>query len=165
VHLHGHIDLAVASEKQVPKAIRKRQSRGFSLMEILVAFMLGLLAVLTLAGLFPTGIVSIQQSSDSVQSQAIAQAYMDYIREYYQTETRLPTGFPASGTNFSCTPGSLQPLVFRGVTQQQMTFTCQYTYKNVSLGATPEHQIIFTISWSSPQRGAESRTYEEYVIN
>jgi len=135
-------------------------------MEMMVAFVLGLTAVLTLVGLFPTGITAIQQSSDSVQAQAIAQAYMDYIREYYQTETRLPTGFAASGTSFDCTPGAEQPMTFRGVTQQNTTFTCVYNYTSVaSLGATPEHRIDFTVSWSTPQRGAESRTYEEYVIN
>lgn len=134
-------------------------------MEIMVAFMLGLMAMLTLVGLFPTGITAIQQSSDSIQAQAIAQAYLDYIREYYQTETHLPASFPASGTSFDCTPGAVQPLVFRDVTQQQMTFSCQYAYVNVGAGQTPEHRIEFTISWSSPQRGDESRTYEEYVIN
>ena len=136
-------------------------------MEMMVAFVLGLTAVLTLVGLFPTGITAIQQSSDSVQAQAIAQHYMDYIREYYQTETRLPTGFTASGTSFDCTPANEQPMTFRGVTQQNTTFTCVYTYVNVAtLGATtPEHRIDFTVSWTTAQRGSESRTYEEYVIN
>lgn len=147
---------------------RKRitaHSRGFSLMEIMVAFVLGLIAVLTLLGVFPSGITSIQESSDSVQAQSIAQAYLDYIREYYQTQTGLPAGFPASGTSFSCTPGGVQQLEFRGVTQSQMQYTCTYTYSNVSAGSTPEHRIDFTVSWSSEQRGNQSRTYEEYVIN
>ena len=148
------------------KRFRKVRSGGFSLIEIMIAFVLGLMAMLTLVGLFPAGITAVQQSSDSVQSQTIAQAYLDYIREYYQTETRLPASFPASGSNFDCTPGAVQPLVFRGVTQQQMTFTCSYNYINVGgVGQTPEHRIEFTISWSSPQRGNESKTYEEYVIN
>ena len=141
------------------------RSRGFSLMEIMVAFVLGLIAVLTLLGVFPQGITSIQESSDSIQAQAVAQAYLDYIREYYQTETGVPAGFPASGTSFSCTPGGVQPLQFRGVTQSQMQFNCIYTYSNVAVGTTPEHRIDFTVSWTSPQRGAQSRTYEEYVIN
>lgn len=135
-------------------------------MEIMIAFVLALLGMLTLVEIFPIGITSIQQSSDSVQSQAVAQAYLDYIREYYQTETRLPSTFPASGTSFDCTPGAVQPLEFRGVTQQQMAFTCSYTYANVGgVGLTPEHRIEFTISWTSQQRGSQSRTYEEYVIN
>jgi len=47
-----------------------------------------------------------------------------------------------------------------------MTFTCDYTYLSVGgVGQTPEHQIEFTIAWTSTQRGAETRTYEEYVIN
>lgn len=141
------------------------RSRGFSLMEIMVAFVLGLIAVLTLLGVFPQGITSIQESSDSIQAQAVAQAYLDYIREYYQTETGVPSGFPASGTSFSCTPGGVQALQFRGVTQSQMQFSCIYTYSNVAVGTTPEHRIDFTVSWTSPQRGAQSRTYEEYVIN
>jgi Tfp pilus assembly protein PilV len=141
------------------------RSRGFSLMEIMVAFVLGLIAVLTLLGVFPSGITSIQESSDSIQAQAIAQAYLDYIREYYQTQTGVPNSFPASGTSFSCTPGGVQPLQFRGVTQSQMQFSCSYTYSNVSTGSTPEHRIDFTVSWSSEQRGNQSRTYEEYVIN
>lgn len=141
------------------------RSRGFSLMEIMVAFVLGLIAVLTLLGVFPQGINSIQESSDSVQAQAIAQAYLDYIREYYQTQTGVPNTFPASGTSFSCTPGGVQPLEFRGVTQSQMQYTCSYTYSNVAVGNTPEHRIDFTVSWSSEQRGSQSRTYEEYVIN
>lgn len=141
------------------------RSRGFSLMEIMVAFVLALTAVLTLLGVFPQGITSIQESSDSIQAQAIAQAYLDYIREYYQTETGVPSGFPASGTSFSCTPGGVQPLQFRGVTQSQMQFNCIYTYSNVAVGTTPEHRIDFTVSWSSEQRGSQSRTYEEYVIN
>ena len=147
---------------------RKRnrsRSRGFSLMEIMVAFVLGLIAVLTLLGVFPQGITSIQESSDSVQAQAIAQAYLDYIREYYQTQTGVPAGFPSSGTSFTCTPGGVQPLEFRSVTQSQMAFTCVYTYSNVAVGSTPEHRIDFTVSWSSEQRGNQSRTYEEYVIN
>lgn len=141
------------------------RSRGFSLMEIMVAFVLGLIAVLTLLGVFPSGITSIQESSDSVQAQSIAQAYLDYIREYYQTQTGVPASFPASGTSFSCTPGGVQALEFRGVTQSQMQYTCSYTYSNVSAGSTPEHRIDFTVSWSSEQRGSQSRTYEEYVIN
>ena len=141
------------------------RSRGFSLMEIMVAFVLALTAVLTLLGVFPQGITSIQESSDSIQAQAIAQAYLDYIREYYQTQTGVPNSFPASGTSFSCTPGGVQPLQFRGVTQSQMQFSCVYTYSNVAVGSTPEHRIDFTVSWTSPQRGAQSRTYEEYVIN
>jgi len=141
------------------------RSRGFSLMEIMVAFVLALTAVLTLLGVFPQGITSIQESSDSIQAQAVAQAYLDYIREYYQTQTGVPAGFPASGTSFSCTPGGVQPLQFRGVTQSQMQFSCVYTYSNVAVGSTPEHRIDFTVSWTSPQRGAQSRTYEEYVIN
>lgn len=141
------------------------RSRGFSLMEIMVAFVLALTAVLTLLGVFPQGITSIQESSDSIQAQAIAQAYLDYIREYYQTQTGVPNTFPASGTSFSCTPGGVQALQFRSVTQSQMAFTCVYTYSNVSVGSTPEHRIDFTVSWTSAQRGSQSRTYEEYVIN
>lgn len=147
------------------RAKRRARDRGFSLMEIMVAFVLGLIAVLSLLGVFPSGITSIQESSDSVQAQAIGQAYLDYIREYYQTQSGLPTGFPSSGTSFSCTPGGVQPLQFRSVVQSQMQFTCVYTYTNVAVGSTPEHRIDFTVSWSSPQRGAQSRTYEEYVIN
>lgn len=134
-------------------------------MEIMVAFVLGLIAVLTLLGVFPQGITSIQESSDSVQAQAIAQAYLDYIREYYQTQTGVPNTFPASGTSFTCTPGNVQALQFRSVTQSQMVFTCVYTYQNVAVGSTPEHRIDFTVSWTSQQRGSQSRTYEEYVIN
>ena len=141
------------------------RSRGFSLIEIMVAFVLALTAVLTLLGVFPQGITAIQSSSDSIQAQAVAQAYLDYIREYYQTQTGVPAGFPASGTSFSCTPGGVQPLQFRGVTQSQMQFSCLYTYSNVAVGSTPEHRIDFTVSWTSPQRGDQSRTYEEYVIN
>jgi len=134
-------------------------------MEIMVAFVLALTAVLTLLGVFPKGITSIQESSDSIQAQAIGQAYLDYIREYYQTQTGVPNSFPASGTSFTCTPGGVQPLQFRSVTQAQMAFTCVYTYSNVAVGSTPEHRIDFTVSWTSAQRGSQSRTYEEYVIN
>ena len=141
------------------------RSRGFSLMEIMVAFVLALTAVLTLLGVFPSGITSIQESSDSIQAQAIGQAYLDYIREYYQTQGGVAAGFPASGTSFSCTPGGVQPLQFRSVTQSQMAFSCVYTYTNIATGSTPEHRIDFTVSWTSPQRGSQSRTYEEYVIN
>lgn len=145
--------------------VKRSRERGFSLMEIMVAFVLGLVAVLTLLGVFPSGITSIQESSDSVQAQAIGQAYLDYIREYFQTQTGVPASFPASGTSFSCTPGGVQPLQFRSVTQSQMQFTCVYTYTNIATGSTPEHRIDFTVSWTSPQRGPQSRTYEEYVIN
>ena len=142
------------------------RSRGFTLLESLVAFVLTLIAVLALVSLFPAGLVSIQQSGDSTQAQAIAQHWLDYIREYYQTETRLPSGFPASGSTFDCTPTNEQQMIFRGTNQQQMTFTCDYQYVNVAgAGGTPEHRIDFFITWSTPQRGTESRTYEEYVIN
>jgi len=142
----------------------RARSRGFTLMEIMIAMVLGLLAMLSLLGVFPTGIASIQESTDSVQAQAIAQAYLDYIREYYQTETTVPSTFPASGTSFDCTPGGVQPLEFRSVTQSQISYTCVYTYTNVGT-TTPEHQIEFTVSWTSEQGGTQSRTYEEYVIN
>jgi Tfp pilus assembly protein PilV len=147
--------------------IKRRLSRprGFSLIEIMVAFVLALVAVLSLLGVFPSGITSIQESSDSVQAQAIGQAYLDYIREYYQTQGGVAAGFPASGTSFSCTPGAVQPLQFRSVTQSQMQFSCSYTYTSIGTGSTPEHRIDFTVSWSSSQRGSQSRTYEEYVIN
>jgi Tfp pilus assembly protein PilV len=147
--------------------IKRRLSRprGFSLIEIMVAFVLALVAVLSLLGVFPSGITSIQESSDSVQAQAIGQAYLDYIREYYQTQGGVAAGFPASGTSFSCTPGAVQPLQFRSVTQSQMPFSCSYTYTSIGTGSTPEHRIDFTVSWSSTQRGSQSRTYEEYVIN
>ena len=143
----------------------KRHLRGFSLMEMMVAFVIALVAVLALVGVFPAGLTSIQQSADSVQTDGIAQEWMDYIREYYQTETRLPAGFPASGSSFDCTPGSLQASKLRGVTQTATTFTCTYTYVNVGVGGTPEHQIELNVSWTTAQRGTESRTYEEYVIN
>jgi len=155
----------VFDKNDLSKKQTQSRSRAFSLVEIMVAFVLGLIAVLTLLGVFPTGITSIQESSDSVQAQAIAQAYLDYIREYYQTQTGVPASFPASGASFSCTPAGVQPLKFRSVTQSQMQFTCVYTYSNVAVGSTPEHRIDFTVSWSSPQRGSQSRTYEEYVIN
>ena len=164
-HDKGRSGAMVFDKNVLSKKRNQTRSRGFSLVEIMVAFVLGLIAVLTLLGIFPTGISSIQESSDSVQAQAIAQAYLDYIREYYQTQTGPPGTFPASGTSFSCTPGGVQPLEFRGVTQSQMAFTCVYTYSNVSAGSTPEHRIDFTVSWSSEQRGSQSRTYEEYVIN
>ena len=161
----GRSGVVVFENNDLKKKRSGACSRGFSLMEIMVAFVLGLIAVLTLLGVFPSGITSIQASSDSVQAQAIAQAYLDYIREYYQTQTGLPNSFPASGTSFSCTPGGVQPLQFRSVTQSQMQYTCSYTYANVSAGSTPEHRIDFTVSWTSEQRGSQSRTYEEYVIN
>src|SRR5690348_15168173 len=157
--------VVVFDKNVMSKKRTQSRSRGFSLMEIMVAFVLGLIAVLRLLGIFPSGITSIQESSDSIQAQGIAQAYLDYIREYYQTETGVPSGFPASGTSFSCTPGGVQPLQFRSVTQSQMAFSCVYTYSNVAVGSTPEHRIDFTVSWSSEQRGNQSRTYEEYVIN
>ena len=164
-HDKGRSGVMVFDKNVLSKKRTQTRSRGFSLMEIMVAFVLGLIAVLTLLGIFPSGITSIQESADSIQAQAIGQAYLDYIREYYQTQTGVPAGFPASGTSFTCTPGSVQPLQFRGVTQTQMAFSCVYTYSNVAVGSTPEHRIDFTVSWSSEQRGTQSRTYEEYVIN
>ena len=144
---------------------RKKRCRGFTMMEMLVAFMITLVAVLSLVSVFSTGVVSIQQSSDSDQAQAVAQAWMDYIREYYQTETHLPAGFPTSGSTFDCTPYAAQPSLFRNVTQQQTTFTCDYQYLNVGVGQTPEHRIDFIVTWTTQQRGTETRTYEQYVIN
>ncbi|HEY7993985.1 MAG TPA: hypothetical protein VID24_07245 [Candidatus Eremiobacteraceae bacterium] len=148
------------------RGARRTSVRGFSLIESLIAFVLGLLSILALVGIFPTGLTAIQQGSDSVQAQSIAQAYLDYIREYYQTEGGLPASFPASGVSFDCTPGSLQPLMLQSAVQQQLTFGCVYTYANVGgVGKTPEHRIEFTVSWTTEQRGAQTRTYEEYVVN
>jgi len=148
------------------RGARRKNARGFSLVESLIAFVLGLISVLTLTGLFPTGLQAIQQTSDSVQAAAIGQAYLDYIREYYQTEAGLPVSFPATGAAFDCTPGAVQPLMMRDVVQGQISFTCSFTSTNVGgLGATPEHRIEFTVGWTSTQGGAQSRTYEEYVIN
>ncbi len=117
----------------MPINVRTRVARGFTLMEMMVAFMLTLVAVLSLVSVFPTGITSIQQSSDSVQAQTIAQAYMDYIREGYQTETHVPTGFTPAGTAFNCSPGS---------TQAPCKYAALNGYKSPGLTANQESNLV-----------------------
>jgi Tfp pilus assembly protein PilV len=150
---------------------RTRDTRGFTLMEMIIAFMLTLVAVLSLVSVFPTGIQSVQGSSDSLEAQTIAQWYLDYIREFYQINSDVPPGFgpgttitvtPPSGTLPNSSSDSYQQ--FRGVSVTPTTYSLSYTEQNVATGSTPEHLITLTVTWTGVN-GSHTRSFQEYVEN
>ncbi|MBC5824652.1 MAG: type II secretion system protein [Candidatus Eremiobacteraeota bacterium] len=148
---------------------RRTSPRGFTLVEMLVAFTLTTVAALAIVGIFPMGIASLQQSGDSLQAQAVGQQCLDQIREYYQTEHNPPPNFQP-GTTYPmalAAPSSLNNTnQFRSHTQAPTSYTVSYTATNLASASapTPEHDIVLTVTWTG-LNGSHSRLFEEYVQN
>lgn len=133
------------------------------MIEVLIAMLIVTTAVIAMITIFPAGLASVQTSGAGLQAQAMAQQYVDLIREYYQTESNPPPNY-LPGQNWTVQgPG---PLTLRDQTQAAPTYQFSYTATNLATASapTPEHDIVLTVTWTD-NVGTHTRTYEAYVQN
>lgn len=133
-----------------------RRTRGFSIVEIYVALVIAMIGVLGTVSIFPAGVTSVQSSGDSLQAQAIGQAYLDLIRSYYQSTSNPPPNFAPGQTVTASAPSGEQ---FRSQIQAPAVYTLSYT---VATAPSGENDILLTMNWSDAG-GSHTRRYEEYV--
>jgi len=75
--------------------IKLKQSRGFTLIEALIAMVIMAIVALALLGMVPYGFGEVQQNSTQVQAVAVGQQYLDALRYAKQTKNVLPTATTA----------------------------------------------------------------------
>ena len=124
---------------------RKKGTRGFSIIEAMIALVLLTFAVMSLFGVVSATFDYTQQDSEHMQAVAAAQQYLDAIRQAKQNGNALPAaptvgvdlGYGLTGAqitslqNFSMTNNACPQ-----VTGSQLLFNCQVTASWTQSGAT-----------------------------
>lgn len=116
-----------------------RRSRGFSLIEALIAVVIMTVVSLVLLGMVPFGYGAVQVNSTQVQAIAVGQQYLDALRYAKETNNVLPTATTApvdqgnsfmtsspnaSSSTFTITPNTC-PVAVTGATASQ--YDCSVT--------------------------------------
>jgi type II secretory pathway pseudopilin PulG len=134
-----------------------RRTRGFSLIEALISMVMIAAIVLALVGVVPYGFDEVQVNASQVQATAVAQQYLDALRNAKESNNPLPVATTApidQGNSFVSGSADSGGLVF--------TITPN-TCPSVVTGTTAsEYDCSVTVSWTENNQ-TDSTTVESYV--
>jgi prepilin-type N-terminal cleavage/methylation domain-containing protein len=135
---------------------RRTQSRGMSLIEVLISIVIMTAIILAVASMVPYGYQQLQVNATQVQAVAVGQQYLDAMRNGKQTNQPLPSATTApidQGDSFMNGSANAVSNVFT-VTPN----TCPI----VNGSTVNQYDCTVTVAWTQAGRN-ESVTVESYV--
>ena len=114
--------------------LQPTRNKGFSLVELLVAMVLGLIVVGALYGFYKVQARTLKVQENRQEAQEYARGVLDLMAREIRNAGYNPRGV-TSGTNCAGTPTAGTPGV---VTASSTSFQFTYDYRNISNSTTPD---------------------------